>query len=160
MAAVQSVVLPKSYKTWVAKPGEVRQKWYVVDATGLPLGRLASAVAMRLMGKAKPTYTPHTDTGDFVVILNAERIHFDPRKLGNKTYQQWSGYLGGLKVQTLEDVLSKQPERVIEHAVRLMLPKGILGKKMFTKLKVYKGDKHPHQAQQPEAWTPMAKKKR
>ncbi|MCZ7643991.1 MAG: 50S ribosomal protein L13 [Planctomycetota bacterium] len=158
MAAVETVRAPKGFKTWVAKPGEVKQKWYVVDADGQSLGRIASAIAMKLMGKDKPTYTAHIDTGDFVIVVNAGKVATDPAKQEAKIYQRWSGYLGGLKKRTLAQVREAHPERVVERAVRLMLPKGRLGKQMFSKLKVYKGADHPHKAQQPEAWAPLAKR--
>ena len=155
MPVVARLPQPKGYKTWVAKPGEIKRKWYLVDAADQSLGRLSSSIAMRLMGKDKPTWTPHVDTGDFVVVVNADKIKVDPRKMRAKEYRHWTGFLGGLRTQTLEDVLNKHPERVIEHAVRLMLPKTMLAKQMFKKLKVYKGTGHPHTAQRPEAWSPL-----
>jgi len=146
---------PKGYKTFIAKPGEIKAKWYIVDAAEQSLGRLSAPIAMRLMGKDKPTYTRHLDTGDFVIVINAEKVKIDPRKLRTKEYRNWSGYLGGLKITNFEELQTKAPERIIEHAVRLMLPKNLLAKRLITKLKVYKGAEHPHKAQKPEAWNPV-----
>ena len=148
--AVVAVAKARGFKTFVAKPGEVQAKWYLVDADGLVLGRMASAVAMRLMGKHKPTYTRHLDTGDFVVVVNAEKIQIDPRKRLAKVYRRWSGYLGGLKKRRFEEVQAKKPEWLIREAVRKMLPKNLLAKDMLRKLKVYRGPEHEHQAQRPE----------
>ncbi|GAB4169500.1 MAG: 50S ribosomal protein L13 [Wenzhouxiangellaceae bacterium] len=138
-------------KTFSAKPHEVRREWLVVDATGKTLGRLASEIARRLRGKHKPEFTPHVDTGDYVVVINAEKVAVTGRKLSDKVYYKHTGYVGNLKSITLEKQLQKHPERVIEAAVKGMLPKNPLGRAMFRKLKVYAGDKHPHEAQQPRA---------
>ncbi|MCW8131933.1 MAG: 50S ribosomal protein L13 [Planctomycetota bacterium] len=146
---------PKGFKTWIAKPGEIKRKWYIVDAANQSLGRLSTKIAMRLMGKDKPTFTRHLDTGDFVVVINAEKVKIDARKLRTKEYRRWSGYLGGLKIRNFEEMQTKAPDRIIEHAVRLMLPKNLLAKRLITKLKVYRGAEHPHKAQQPEAWNPL-----
>lgn len=146
---------PKGFKTFVAKPGEVKQKWYLVDADGRTLGRLASAIAVKLMGKDKATYTRHVDTGDFVVVVNAAKVAIAPRKQKAKLYRRWSGYLGGLTEETFEEVQARKPERIIEQAVRKMLPKNQLAKQMLSKLKVYRGAEHPHAAQKPESWNPL-----
>lgn len=132
-----------------AKPAEVERDWYVVDADGKTLGRLATEVARRLRGKHKVTYTPHVDTGDYIVIVNAEKIAVTGNKLQQKTYYHHTGYIGNLKSITLDKLLDKKPELVIEKAVKGMLPKGPLGRDMFGKLKVYAGAEHPHAAQQP-----------
>jgi len=137
-------------KSYVAKPHEVERKWYVIDAEGKTLGRLASQVAAILRGKHKPTYTPHVDTGDFVIIINAEKVNLTGKKLDQKMYRWHTGYPGGLKERTYRDMLINRPEKVMMHAVKGMLPKNSLGRKMLTKLKVYRGSEHTHQAQQPE----------
>ncbi len=137
-------------KTYMAKPLEVERKWYVIDASGQTLGRLATEVATILRGKHKPIYTPHVDTGDYVIIINAEDIVLTGKKLDQKMYRRHSGYPGGLKEMTYRNLLNKRPEKAIEAAVKGMLPHNRLGRKMFAKLKVYKGSEHPHQAQQPE----------
>lgn len=137
-------------KTYMAKPGEVRARWFVVDAADQVLGRLATRVASILMGKHRPTYTPHVDTGDFVIVLNAEKVRVTGKKRTDKVYQRFSGYPGGRKTIPMQQMLDRHPERVIELAVQRMLPKSRLGRKMFGKLKVYAGSEHPHQAQQPE----------
>ena len=137
-------------KTYVTKDEDVQREWYLVDATGQTLGRLAAQVACILRGKHKPIYSPSVDTGDFVVIVNAERVRVTGRKLDQKIYYRYSGYPGGLKEITLRNLLQKHPTRVIEHAVRGMLPKNRLGRRMFKKLKVYAGPGHPHAAQQPK----------
>jgi large subunit ribosomal protein L13 len=149
---------PKKFKTYMAKPGEVARKWYVVDAAGVNLGRLAVKIAMRLAGKDKPTYTPYADAGDFVVVINAEKIGIHPRKVLNKKYRHWSGYLGGLKERTFAEVQKKDPRKPLMEAVRKMLPKNLLAKQLLTKLKVYAGAQHPHAAQQPEKWEPLPRK--
>ena len=136
-------------KTFVTNPNKIEREWYVVDATGQTLGRLASQVAHVLRGKHKPIYSPSVDAGDHVVIVNAEKIHVTGRKLDQKIYYRYTGYPGGLKEITLRNLLQKHPTRVIEHAVRGMLPKNRLGRRMFKKLKVYAGPDHPHEAQQP-----------
>ncbi len=137
-------------KTYVTKPADVERAWYVVDAEGQTLGRLASSVASILKGKHKPIYSPAVDCGDFVVVVNADKIAVTGRRLEQKKYYRHSLYIGGLKEITLRDQLQQHPERVVESAVRGMLPKNTLGRKMFKKLKVYAGTEHPHQAQQPQ----------
>lgn len=136
-------------KTYYAKPSEVQREWLLVDATDMTLGRLASEVAQILRGKNKPTYTPHIDTGDYVVIVNAEKIKITGAKATDKVYYRHTGYVGHLKSETFTEAMEKHPTRVIEHAVRGMLPKGTLGTQMYKKLKVYAGPEHPHQAQNP-----------
>ncbi len=137
-------------RTFTAKPEDIQREWFVVDAEGQTLGRLASRIAPILRGKHKPIYTPHMDCGDYVIVINAEKVRVTGRKLDQKIYYRHSGYPGGLKSISLRDQLAKHPERVIEAAVRGMLPKNKLGRRMFKKLKVYAGDSHPHQAQQPK----------
>lgn len=138
-------------KTFVAKTEEVNRKWFVVDAEGKTLGRFASEIAKLLRGKHKPEFTPHVDTGDFVVVLNAEKIHLTGNKLEQKYYRHHSGFIGGLKEVKYKFMVEQKPEKVIELAVKGMLPKNSLGRAMFKKLKVYKGNSHSHQAQNPEA---------
>ncbi|HEX7056235.1 MAG TPA: 50S ribosomal protein L13 [Bacilli bacterium] len=138
--------------TYMANANNIERKWYVIDAAGKTLGRLASEAASILRGKHKPTFTPHVDSGDFVVIINAEKIELTGKKRENKMYRRHSGYPGGLKSISAGDLLKTKPERVIEHAVYGMLPKNKLGEKLKLKLKVYAGSEHPHQAQQPEVW--------
>jgi len=137
-------------KTSSAKSHEIERKWFVIDAQGQTLGRLATRVATVLRGKHKPIYTPHIDCGDYVIVVNADKINVTGKKLDQKMYYRHSGYPGGLKQVSLRRQLQTHPERVIEAAVRGMLPKNRLGRKMFKKLKVYDGPDHPHQAQQPE----------
>lgn len=137
-------------KTFVAKPESVQRDWYVVDAAGKTLGRLAAEIAVRLRGKHKPEYTPHVDTGDYIVVVNAEKITVTGNKALGKIYYAHSGYPGGLKQATFEQLIQKKPEMVIEKAVKGMLPKGPLGRAMFRKLKVYAGTEHNHAAQQPQ----------
>jgi len=137
-------------KTFMAKAEEVKRKWYVVDAEGKPLGRLASEVAKILKGKHKPTYTPHVDTGDHVIVINAEKVVLTGNKLDNKIYRHHSGWPGGLKEIKYRHMLAKSPEKVVELAVKGMLPHNSLGRAMFRKLKVYRGSEHEHQAQKPE----------
>ncbi len=137
-------------KTYVTTPKDIERQWYVVDATGQTLGRLASRIATILRGKHKPYFVPHLDVGDYVIVVNAEKIHVTGRKLDQKIYYRHSGYPGGLKETTLRQQLQKHPERVIISAVRGMLPKNRLGRKMLKKLKVYAGPDHPHQAQKPQ----------
>ena len=137
--------------TPIPKESEIERKWYVVDAEGKVLGRLASRIASILRGKHKPTFTPHLDVGDHVVVLNAEKIHLTRRKLQNKRYRWHTGYIGGLREVSAEKMLMTHPERVVEWAVQGMLPKNRLGRAMAKKLKVYRGAAHPHQAQQPQA---------
>ncbi len=137
-------------KTFSAKPESVKRDWYEVDATDKVLGRLASQIASRLRGKHKPEYTPHVDTGDYIVVVNAEKIHVTGNKVKDKLYQHHTGYIGGLKTINFEKLLAKAPERILETAVKGMLPKGPLGRDMFRKLKVYAGPEHAHAAQQPQ----------
>jgi len=137
-------------KTFIAKPEAVQRDWYLVDATGKTLGRLSAELARRLRGKHKPTYTPHVDTGDYLVVINAEKITVTGKKLQDKLYHRFTGYIGNLKTETLGQALERHPERVIETAVKGMLPKGPLGRAMYRKLKVYAGSVHPHAAQQPQ----------
>ncbi|PLX69197.1 MAG: 50S ribosomal protein L13 [Denitrovibrio sp.] len=137
-------------KTYWAKPDEIEQKWFLVDADNKILGRLASEVAVRLMGKHKPTYTPSIDTGDFIVVVNAEKFAVTGAKMEDKKYYRHSGYLGGIKERTLKEQLEKKPEEVIRMAVRRMLPKTKMGRAMLKKLKIYTGSEHPHAAQSPE----------
>ena len=136
-------------KTFVAKPSDRQRNWYVVDAQGKTLGRLATQIADVLRGKRKPTYTPHIDTGDFVVVVNAEKISVTGKKLSDKRYYRHSGYPGGLRSISYGALLAKSPERMVEKAIRGMLPKNTLGRQMLSKLKVYAGPEHPHKAQQP-----------
>ena len=140
-------------KTFMASPATIDRKWYVVDATGMTLGRLASEVASVLRGKNKPIFTPHIDTGDYVIIVNAEKIAVTGKKLDQKVYYHHSDYVGGMKSATLREKLNKKPEEVIEHAVKGMLPKGPLGREMYRKLFVYAGPEHKHAAQKPETLT-------
>ena len=140
-------------KTFMASSATVDRKWYVVDAEGMTLGRLASEVSKLLRGKNKPTFTPHVDTGDYVIVVNAEKIAVTGKKMDQKIYYSHSDYVGGLKSATLKEMLAKHPERVIEHAVKGMLPKGPLGRQMYTKLFVYAGPDHKHAAQKPEVLT-------
>lgn len=136
--------------TYMAKPNEIERKWYVVDATGKTLGRLASEVAAILRGKHKPTFTPHVDTGDHVIIINASKIELTGKKLTDKIYYRHSQHPGGLKKRTALEMRTNYPEKMLELAIRGMLPKGTLGRQMFKKLHVYAGSEHPHQAQKPE----------
>ena len=138
-------------KTYSAKPGEIQHKWYLVDAEGVVLGRLASIVATRIRGKHKPMYTPHLDCGDHIVIINAGKVQMTGNKYADKTYYRHTGYPGGIRSTTAGKILKgKHPERVVEKAVQRMIPKGPLGRQVLRKLKVYAGSKHPHEAQQPE----------
>jgi large subunit ribosomal protein L13 len=136
-------------KTFSAKPAEVRRDWFVVDATGKTLGRLSTEIAHRLRGKHKPEYTPHVDTGDYIIVVNAEKVRVTGNKLKDKMYHRYTGYIGNLKSVPLEKLLAEHPERAIELAVKGMLPRGPLGRKMLTKLRVFKGPEHDHAAQQP-----------
>ena len=140
-------------KTFMASPATIDRKWYVVDATDMTLGRLASEVAKVLRGKNKPIFTPHIDCGDNVIVINAEKIKVTGKKMDQKVYYHHSDYVGGLKEATLREKLAKKPEQVIELAVKGMLPKGPLGRQMFTKLHVYAGPEHKHEAQKPEVPT-------
>ena len=136
-------------KTFSAKPEEVRRDWYVVDATGKTLGRLSSEIAHRLRGKHKPEYTPHVDTGDYIVVINAEKIRVTGKKMSDKMYHRYTGYIGNLKSVSFEKLMETHPERAIEHAVKGMLPRGPLGRQMLSKLRVFAGPEHKHTAQQP-----------
>jgi len=140
----------RMYKTYVAKPGEVERVWYVVDAADQTLGRLATRIATVLRGKHKPQYTPHEDVGDFVIVVNAEKIKVTGNKLDQKKYYWHTGYPGGIRERTLRRQLELHPERVIEHAVKGMLPRGPLGRRQLKKMKVYGGPEHPHEGQQPK----------
>lgn len=137
-------------KTFVAKNETVQRDWYLVDATGKTLGRLSAEIAHRLRGKHKPVYTPHVDTGDYIIVVNAEKIAVTGKKLTDKLYHRFTGYIGNLKTESLGQALERHPERVIEIAVKGMLLKNMLGRAMYRKLKVYKGAEHPHAAQQPQ----------
>jgi large subunit ribosomal protein L13 len=137
-------------KTYTATPDDITHEWHLVDATGVPLGRLASVVAQLIRGKHKPTFTPHVDSGDFVVVVNAAKVRLSGRKLEDKIYYRHSGYPGGVRKATAGRVLQERPERVLRSAVIGMLPKNRLGRRLATKLKIYRGAEHPHAAQQPE----------
>ncbi len=137
-------------KTLSAKPESVKRDWFVVDATGKTLGRLSTEIARRLRGKHKPEYTPHVDTGDYIVVVNADKVAVTGRKETDKMYHRHTGYIGGIKSMSLDKLRAHAPERIIETAVKGMLPKGPLGRQMFSKLKVYAGTEHPHTAQQPQ----------
>jgi large subunit ribosomal protein L13 len=152
LAASRATVarLVRAMKTYTAKPTDRDRNWLVVDASGQTLGRLATQIADTLRGKRKPTYTPHIDTGDFVVVVNAEKIRVTGNKLADKRYYRHSGYPGGLKSRTLQEMLDRRPEEVIRLAVKGMLPRNRLARKQLTKLKVYAGPEHPHAAQQPQ----------
>jgi large subunit ribosomal protein L13 len=140
-------------KTYSAKPETVKRDWYIVDATDMVLGRLATEIARRLRGKHKPEFTPHVDTGDYIVVINAGKVTLTRAKADKKMYHSYSGYQGGLKTTSFKDMRNRKPERIIETAVRGMLPKGPLGRSMIRKLKVYADAKHGHQAQQPKTLT-------
>ena len=136
-------------KTFSAKPHEVRRDWYVVDATNKTLGRLSTEIARRLKGKHKPEYTPHVDTGDYIVVVNAEKVRVTGKKMQDKIYHRHTGYIGNLKSMPLEKLMEEAPERAIQYAVKGMLPRNPLGRKMLSKLRVFAGPDHPHTAQQP-----------
>ncbi|MBW1992749.1 MAG: 50S ribosomal protein L13 [Deltaproteobacteria bacterium] len=140
-------------KTFMAKKEEASRQWYLVDAEGQVVGRLASRIASVLRGKHKPVFTPHADTGDFVVVVNADKVRFTGNKLDKKVYYRHSGYMGGLKSTSARQMLKKKPEEVLRHAVRGMLPKNSLGRRQLKKLKIYAGAEHPHAAQQPQPLT-------
>lgn len=140
-------------KSYIAKPADIDHKWYVIDAEDKTLGKVAAEIAMILRGKKKPIYTPHVDCGDYVVVVNAEKVAVTGKKGKQKIYKSHSGYPGGLKETTLAELRAKKPEEIIRHAVKGMMPKGKLGRQMFKKLKVYAGPEHPHAAQNPEEWT-------
>ncbi|MEG3754707.1 50S ribosomal protein L13 [Psychromonas sp. RZ22] len=137
-------------KTFVAKPAEVKRDWFVVDAEGKTLGRLATEIALRLRGKHKAEYTPHVDTGDYIIVINAEKVAVTGNKAKGKIYYHHTGFIGGIKAISFEDLIERAPERVIEKAVNGMLPRGPLGRAMYRKLKVYAGSEHQHSAQQPQ----------
>jgi len=137
-------------RTWTVRPSDIKREWYVIDAKGQTLGRLATRVATVLRGKHRPQYSPHADTGDHVIVLNAQQVNLTGRKEDQKVYYRHTGYPGGIKSSSVKRVRQEHPERIIENAVRGMLPKNPLGRAMFSKLKVYAGDSHPHQAQQPK----------
>ena len=139
--------------SFMANPDKIERKWYVVDAEGCTLGRLASNVASVLRGKNKPVFTPHVDTGDYVIIINADKVKVTGKKLGQKIYYSHSDYVGGMKETTLKEMMAKKPEKVVELAVKGMLPKGPLGRQMYSKLHVYAGPEHAHAAQKPEVLT-------
>lgn len=139
-------------KSFIAKPQEVERKWYVIDAEGKTLGRLATEAASILRGKRKPIFTPHVDTGDYVIIINAEKVEVTGKKRQEKIYKHHTGYPGGLREVTFEKLQAKKPEEIIRHAVKGMMPKGKLGRQMYKKLKVYAGSEHKHAAQKPEVW--------
>ena len=140
-------------QTYMANPDKIERKWYVVDAEGCTLGRLASGVASVLRGKNKPQFTPHFDTGDYVIVVNADKIKVTGKKMDQKIYYNHSDYVGGMKETTLKEMMAKKPEKVVELAVKGMLPKGPLGREMYTKLFVYAGPEHKHAAQKPEVLT-------
>ena len=140
-------------QTYMANPDKIERKWYVVDAEGCTLGRLASGVARVLRGKNKPQFTPHVDTGDYVIVVNADKIKVTGKKMDQKIYYNHSDYVGGMKETTLKEMMAKKPEKVVELAVKGMLPKGPLGREMYTKLFVYAGPEHKHAAQKPEVLT-------
>ena len=140
-------------QTYMANPDKIERKWYVVDAEGCTLGRLASGVASVLRGKNKPQFTPHVDTGDYVIVVNADKIKVTGKKMDQKIYYNHSEYVGGMKETTLKEMMAKKPEKVVELAVKGMLPKGPLGREMYTKLFVYAGPEHKHAAQKPEVLT-------
>ena len=140
----------KKMKSYIAKPADIERKWYVVDADGKTLGRLASEVAAVLRGKHKPTYTPHMDCGDYVIVVNAEKVEVTGKKRKEKVYKRHTGYPGGLRETTFEKLQAKKPEEIIRHAIKGMMPNGKLGRQMYKKLKVYAGPEHNHQAQKPE----------
>lgn len=139
----------RSFKTYSAKPDDIERDWHVVDATNVPVGRLASRVAHILRGKHKPMFTPHMDTGDYVIVVNADKVRLKGKKETQKVYRTYSGYPGGERTRTAAEVRETHPERLVEHAVKGMLPSGPLGRQVFKKLKVYAGPEHPHAAQQP-----------
>lgn len=139
-------------KSYIAKPNEVERKWYVIDAEGKVLGRLASEIASILRGKNKPIYTPHVDTGDFVIVINADKVVLTGKKLEQKYYRYHTGYPGGLREISYERMMNEKPEKVIQQAVKGMLPKNSLGRQMFRKLKVYRGPEHKNEAQKPEVY--------
>ena len=140
--------------TFMAKPGQVQQRWFVIDAADQVVGRLAVQIANILRGKHRPEYTPHTDTGEFVIVINAEKVRFTGKKMQTKTYDWYTGHPGGLKTVTARDWIEKHPDRIIREAVKRMVPRNKLGRHQMTKLKIYAGPSHPHQAQQPQELKP------
>ena len=142
--------------TYMAKPGQVSQRWHLIDATDQVVGRLAVQIATVLRGKHRPEYTPHTDTGEYVIVINAEKVRFTGNKMDTQTYQAYSHYPGGLKQVTARKLLNTRPERILYEAVKRMVPRNRLGRKQMMKLKIYKGSSHPHQAQQPQELKPKA----
>ena len=138
--------------SYIAKPSEIERKWYILDCEGKTLGRLCTEAAMILRGKKKPIFTPYIDTGDYVIVINAEKVQITGKKFDKKIYKHHSGYPGGLKEVTFAEMQAKKPEEIIRHAVKGMMPKGPLGRQMFKKLKVYAGPEHKHEAQKPEVW--------
>ena len=139
-------------KSFIAKPHEVERKWYIIDADGKTLGRMSTEVASILRGKRKPIYTPHVDTGDYVIIINAEKIVVTGKKRTDKIYKHHTGFPGGLREVTFEKLQAKKPDEIIRHAIKGMMPNGKLGREMFKKLKIYVGPEHKHAAQQPQTW--------
>lgn len=139
-------------KSFIAKPLEIERNWYVIDAEGKTLGRMATEIASILRGKRKPIYTPHVDTGDYVIVINAEKVEVTGKKRKEKIYKRHTGFPGGLREMTFEKLQAKRPEEIIRHAVKGMMPKGPLGREMYKKLKVFAGPKHDHAAQKPEIW--------
>ena len=139
-------------KSFIAKPHEVERKWYIIDADGKTLGRMSTEVASILRGKRKPIYTPHVDTGDYVIIINAEKVAVTGKKRTDKIYKHHTGFPGGLRETTVEKLQAKKPDEIIRHAVKGMMPNGKLGREMFKKLKIYVGPEHKHAAQQPQTW--------
>ena len=150
MKEVNNTIKLLKMRTYSAKANEIKHDWFVVDATGQPLGRLASEIARRLRGKHKPQFTPHIDVGDYIIVINAEKVAVSGNKMRDKMYYRHSGYVGSLKSQSLQKLLEEHPERVIEKAVKGMLPRNSLGRAMFSKLRVYAGSAHRHDAQQPQ----------
>jgi large subunit ribosomal protein L13 len=142
--------------TYMAKPGSVKQEWLVIDATDQVVGRLAVQIANLLRGKHKPEYTPHCDTGDYVIVINAEKVRFTGRKWDQKEYQDYSHYPGGLKITPAREMLASKPEEILRRAVKRMMPRGPLAYKQLSKLKIYAGPRHPHQAQQPKEYKPVS----
>ncbi len=144
-------------RSYVAKPSDIEKTWYVIDAEGQTLGRLATEAATLLRGKHKPTFTPHIDTGDYVIIINAEKVEVTGKKRKDKIYRHYTGFPGGVREVSFERLLEKKPEEIVRHAVKGMMPNGRLGRQMYKKLKVFKGPDHPHQAQKPVKWDLMGR---
>jgi len=148
-AEAEAIIGGKTVKTYYAKPNEVKREWVLIDAKDQVVGRVATKAAMILRGKNKPQYTPHVDTGDFVIIINADKVRFTGTKAGEKEYFHYTGFPGGLKSESFKEAMVKHPERVLEHAIKGMLPKNTLGRQQLKKLKIYAGPEHPHTAQKP-----------